>query len=249
MFELRDNSGVLGSFDSAGIRRLAKAGRLNSEMEVRELPSGQWHPISKLKNLPAGASARGAAKLGASETVLDRSFDGVHQGAPASLSRVSSRLPEDRKLALAGFLGFLLGVAIGAVYAGRGYSAEAYQEQVTRAARAETELSIVQARLQSANAKRAEGHATSSNLPGAPPSKVVVGSSPNARRLATEIDRERTFTDEKGNTMTESEITAAFAALRSRIESEQDPYMKAYLEGFERVLLSEQAKHRAGGGQ
>ncbi|HEX5445515.1 MAG TPA: hypothetical protein VFW87_16940, partial [Pirellulales bacterium] len=123
-------------------------------MEVRELPSGKWHPISKLKNLPASTSARCAAKPAVSEPKSDRSFESIYQDRPAALAPVWSRLPEDRKFALAGFFGFLLGVAIGAVYTGRGYSVEAYQEQVNRASRAETELSAVRTSLQSADAQR-----------------------------------------------------------------------------------------------
>lgn len=55
MFELRDSTGVLGSFDSDGIRRLVRERRLHREMEVRQLPSGEWRPISKLKGVPPSA--------------------------------------------------------------------------------------------------------------------------------------------------------------------------------------------------
>ena len=185
----------------------------------------------------------------ASEPTSAHGLEGVHQGGPAVRAQVWSRLSEDRKLALAGFLGFLLGVAIGAVYAGRGYSLEAYQQQVDRAARAETELSLVRASLQSATAQRAKGRLTSASLPDAPPSAVGAGPSPNGPSPANEVDQTRTFTDEMGNTMTEKEMTAAFATLRSRIESEPDPYAKAYLEGLEKALLNEQAKLQAGGGR
>jgi predicted RNA-binding Zn-ribbon protein involved in translation (DUF1610 family) len=62
MYELRDASGMLGAFDSEGIRQLASDGRLHGKMEIRQLPAGEWHPISKVKNLPVSIANQPSAR-------------------------------------------------------------------------------------------------------------------------------------------------------------------------------------------
>ena len=212
MFELRDSTGVLGSFDSDGIRRLVKEGRLHSEMEIRQLPSREWRPISKLKNLPASALAtappipspslhqvdcsdaaetRIAVKSRSESQILseDAVTPAASAGRPAAEPVVlepTLRLPVVAQPALAGFLGFLLGAVIGSGYtAGRRYSPEAYQQQVTRAERAETELSAARDSLQTANAERSEARSTSLKMSDEPPRAVIpIASKKNSEAVA-----------------------------------------------------------------
>lgn len=69
---------------------------------------------------------------------------------------------------------------------------------------------------------------------------VAAEESQTAKRAAER--KTRSWTDEHGNTMTEDEEQAVFDILRRRVESESNPYMRAYWEGFEKRLLKERAK-------
>lgn len=66
-----------------------------------------------------------------------------------------------------------------------------------------------------------------------------------SRSSLLRVREERSWTDERGNTITESQERAVFDKLRFEIESEANPYLKAYLEGVEESLLRERAKVRA----
>jgi hypothetical protein len=209
---------------------LVREGRLHREMEVRQLPSGEWWPISRIKNLPVSALAaaplrmpsvpcdsgldltavRGSAAPAqvpsccvsedaltptppaqqsadpvALELTLERMFKRICQYAPT----IAQRLPEAEKLPLAGLLCLLIGFAIGSGYsAAHRYSLDAYQKQVTRAERAESDLSVARASLQNANTEKSDAELTSYDEADAPQPAITSGASPKRPRPGRAIE-------------------------------------------------------------
>lgn len=51
MFELRDGDKIVGRFSGDQVQSLAQEGKLHIAMEVRQLPSGEWTPLSRVKGL------------------------------------------------------------------------------------------------------------------------------------------------------------------------------------------------------
>jgi hypothetical protein len=192
MFELRDSTGVLGSFDSDGIRRLVKEGRLHREMEVRQPPSGEWWPISALKNLPASAFAtapptsppifdsrvdlttfKGSVNVPEDEgtdfgATLAQFAPRVRQPWPAVVQGWR-RLPARAQPVLTGVVGVLIGAVIGSGYtAAHRYSAEAFRQQAARAQRAEVDLAAARGALEHLNANAEVAQWKTPDVPLAP---------------------------------------------------------------------------------
>jgi hypothetical protein len=75
MFELRNGDKIVGRFSGEQIQSLAQQGKLRVGMEIRQLPSGEWKPLSKVKvqGVPLAVSPRAAGgKAGAGQAPRPR---------------------------------------------------------------------------------------------------------------------------------------------------------------------------------